>query len=134
MINIDYIMYLLDWNKSISEQEKGMKLAKDIESINVFIQPCNKNYNKNVWSNCAIILSQRTDDELSPYLIELMKWLQDSNWPGFDCIFNRLLLYVDNTSFEYAYNICLNYAKALDDKIWENNLRRMKTKKEENRY
>ncbi len=57
MINIDYIMSLIDWNKSINEQEDGIKMAEDVENINVFLQPCNKNYNKNVWDNCAKILT-----------------------------------------------------------------------------
>ncbi len=28
-----------------------------------------------VWDNCAMILSERTDEELSPYLLQLMEWL-----------------------------------------------------------
>lgn len=90
MINIDYIMSLIDWNKSINEQADGIKMAEDVENINVFLQPCNKNYNINVWDNCAKILSKRTDDELSPYLVELLDWLQDLNWPGALVILDRL--------------------------------------------
>ena len=87
MIDIDYIMGLLDWNKSIADQAEGIKIAENIENINVFLQPCSKNYNKNVWDNCAKILSARSNEELSPYMIELMEWLQDMNWPGAFCIF-----------------------------------------------
>ncbi len=126
MINIDYIMSLIDWNKSINEQAEGIKMAEHIESINVFLQPCNKNYNKNVWDNCAKILSMRTDDELSPYLIELLKWLQDLNWPGAFCILNRLRKYADNASYDLAYSTCLKYAQALEDDVWEQNLRMIK--------
>lgn len=75
MVDIDYIMSLLDWNKSATDQAAGIKMAEKIENINVFVQPCNKNYNKNVWDNCAKILFTRTDEELSPYLIELLTWL-----------------------------------------------------------
>ena len=69
MINIDYIMSLIAWNKSINEQSDGIKMAEEVENINVFLQPCNKN----VCDNCAKILSKRTDDELSPYLVELLE-------------------------------------------------------------
>lgn len=93
LIDIDYIMSLLDWNKSITEQTKGIKLAENIENFNVFLQPCNKNYNKNVWDNCAKILSARTDEELSPYLDELLRWLQDLNWPGALLILDRLKIF-----------------------------------------
>ena len=126
MVNIDYIMGLIDWNKSINDQVKGIEMAKDVENINVFLQPCNKNYNKNVWENCAKILSEKTDEELSPYLVELLEWLQDLNWPGALCIVNRLENYVDDTSFNLAFNTSIKYAQALKDEVWESNLRGLK--------
>lgn len=126
MINIDYIMSLLDWNKSIAEQAEGIKMAESIENINVFLQPCNKNYNKNVWDNCAKILSERTDEELSPYIFELLEWLQDLNWPGAFCILDRLQKYADKSSCDRALAICLKCAQALEDEVWESNLRMLK--------
>ena len=126
MVNIDYIMGLLDWNKSINDQVKGIEMAKDVENINVFLQPCNKYYNKNVWDNCAKILSEKTDEELSPYLVELLEWLQDLNWPGALCIVNRLENYVDDISFNLAFNTSIKYAQALKDEVWESNLRGLK--------
>lgn len=78
MINIDYILSLLDWNNSDEEQEKGVKLAKDIKYISAFIQPGHP-YGKNIWDNCAKILAERDDKELEPHLIELLEWLQDMN-------------------------------------------------------
>lgn len=128
VVNIDYIMSLIDWNKSIDEQTYGITMAENVENINVFLQPCNKNYNKNVWENCAKILSKRTDDELSPYLVELLKWLQDLNWPGAFCILNRLQKYADDSSYDLAFQTCLKYAQALEDEIWESNLRMLKRK------
>lgn len=123
MVNIDYIMDLLDWNNSIEKQEQGIALAKDVKCINVFLQPCSKNYNKNVWDNCAKILSARSNEELSPYMIELMEWLQDMNWPGAFCIFDRLKGMVNEQLFQYSYTICLKCARALDDETWESNLK-----------
>ena len=123
MIDIDYIMGLLDWNKSIADQAEGIKMAENIENINVFLQPCSKNYNKNVWDNCAKILPARSNEELSPYMIELMEWLQDMNWPGAFCIFDRLKGMVNEQLFQYSYTICLKCAQALDDEVWESNLK-----------
>lgn len=123
MTNIDYIMSLLDWNKSTDEQADGIKMAEDVECINVFLQPCSKNYNKNVWENCAKILSKRTDDELSPYLTELLEWLRDMNWPGAFCILDRLKKMVNEPFFKSSYNICLKYARALEDEVWVSNLK-----------
>lgn len=82
MKRIEYLLNLLDWNNSRAEQDKGIKLAKEEKDIRPFLQPGSQEHNKNVWDNCAVILSERSDEELSPYLIELLEWLQDMNWPG----------------------------------------------------
>ncbi len=50
MVNIDYIMELLDWNKTDLEQRHGIALAKNVQSINVFLQPCNSTSNKKMCS------------------------------------------------------------------------------------
>ena len=126
MVNIDYIMDLLDWNNSIERQEQGIEMAKDVKCINVFLQPGSRYYGKNVWDNCAKILSARSNEELSPYMIELMEWLQDMNWPGAFCIFDRLKGMVNEQLFQYSYTICLKCARALDDETWESNLRMLK--------
>ena len=61
-----------------------------MKSINVFLQPTDKYHNQNVWENCAAILAKRSDEELSYYLVELLEWLQDLNWPGALVILDRL--------------------------------------------
>ena len=122
MPDIDYIMSLLDRNKSPTEQSEGIEMAKNIECINVFIQPCGHIFNKNVWDNCAKILSLRSDDELYPYLIELFLWLRDLNWRGALCILARLQGYEKNISFIRLLNSCITCARALNDEVWESNL------------
>ena len=116
MVNIYYIIELIDWNNSIEEQALGIRLARDVKCINAFLQPGSP-YGKNVWDNCAKILSERTNEELAPYLIELMEWLQDMNWPGAFCILDRLKKMTGDSLFEYLYNSSLKYAKALEDDV-----------------
>ena len=122
MVNIDYIMELLDWNKTDSEQRYGIALAKNVQSINVFLQPCNSTINKNVWENCAIVLAEKSDEDLSPYLGELLAWLQDMNWPGAFRILNRLQEYSDTSSLNRIIGRCTQCARALGDVTWQNNL------------
>lgn len=122
MYNIDDIMDMLDWNQSKEEQEKGLKLAKNIKSINVFVQPLDPKHNKNVWENCAKVLSERSDEELKPYIISLLEWLQDMNWPGAFTIFERLKNYKDKKNFDWSYHVVMNKAEKLDDEIWKENL------------
>lgn len=122
MVNIDYIMNLLDWKNSMAKQNQGIRLAQGVKCINVFFQP-NIPYGKRVWENCAKVLSQKTNEELSPYLIEMMEWLQDMNWPGASCIYEKIKLMTDDPLFSYSYETCLKCAKALEDESWENNLK-----------
>ncbi|MDY3766698.1 MAG: DUF5071 domain-containing protein [Lachnospiraceae bacterium] len=127
MVKIDDIMDLLDWNNSTEKQEEGIKLACDVKCISVFLQP-GAPYGKNIWDNCAIILSKKTDDELRPYLIELLEWLQDMNWPGAFCILDRMQKYADTDDYNAAIDICLRNAQALQYEEWEDILKMLKTK------
>ena len=126
MIDIDYIMDLMDWNRSENDQAKGLELAKNVHNFNVFLQPCSKKHNKNVWDNCAKVLSQKTDKELMPYLTKLFEWLQDLNWPGALIILDRLNHYRYSVAFNPSYAECMKRAVLLEDEIWEENLKLIK--------
>ena len=122
MTNLEKIMSMLDWNMPSYIQSQGRILSNNVESIVPFIQPLDQKYNKNVWENCAIIISERNDLELKPHLTELMEWLQDMNWPGAFCIFDRLKKYQDEKSFQAAIKLCFKKAKKINDKVWQENL------------
>ena len=122
MHNITEIMAMLDWNKSTEIQTKGRFLAKHSEDIEPFIQPLTPLYNKNVWENCAIIIAEENDEKLEPYLVELLEWLQDMNWPGAFCILERLRQYSDVTLLHRAINICVQKAENSNDMVWKKNL------------
>ena len=79
MVAIETIFCMLDWNNPIETQELGRLLAKDLTNLDLFCQPFCEKYNKNVWENCAIILSEKRDAELQPYLTKMLEWLQDLN-------------------------------------------------------
>lgn len=121
MVNIDYIMELLDCDNSKEEQLLGIKLARNIEIIEAFLQP-GPPYGKRVWENCAEILSEKTDEELATCLTGLMEWLQDMNWPGSFCILDRLKKFEKNPAFYQAFDDCLKRAEVLGDDIWKENL------------
>lgn len=122
MCNIDEIMDMLDWNNPPEIQEKGRMLARTVKCFNVFLRPGHSKYKKNVWDNCAMILAEKTDSELRPYLWELFEWLADLNWPGTFCIWDRLKQFEDK---EWLNSILLNRideAKARKDSAWLSNL------------
>ena len=92
MKNIGIIMKMINWNNPKRIQKLGIKYADKISDMRPFIQPDNYG-NKAVWENCAIIISNQSDDKLEPYLDELLEWLQDINWPGAFIITERLKKY-----------------------------------------
>ena len=116
------ILDMLDWHMSPQTQSKGISLAKESKEIIPFIQPLTPRHNKNVWKNCAAIIADKTDEQLKPYLIDLLEWLQDMNWPGSLLILDRLKKYSDNTSICKAVKLCVKKAKDLHDDVWESNL------------
>ena len=122
MVDITEIMDMLDWHIPSEIQSKGISLARNTETIIPFIQPLTPKHNKNVWGNCAVIIAEKSDENLKPYLVELLGWLQDMNWPGAFCILNRLQEYSDNNSICNAINICIEKAKECRDEVWESNL------------
>lgn len=123
MADIAEIMDMIDWHMPSEIQSKGISLARNTETIIPFIQPLTPEHNKNVWENCAVIIAEKSDEDLKPYLVELLGWLQDMNWPGAFCILNRLQRYADNNSLRDAINICIENAKKCGDEVWESNLR-----------
>ena len=123
MTDITEILDMLDWHMPDEIQEKGIVLARESDEIIPFIQPLTSRHNKNVWENCAVIISEKSDEKLKPYLIELLEWLQDMNWPGAFCILERLQKYSDNNTLCQAIKVCVEKAKANDNDVWMSNLR-----------
>lgn len=123
MADIDYIMDLLDWNRTEEEQAEGLRLARQVTAFNVFLQPCDKKNNKNVWDNCALIISEKEDLDLLVYLPNLFMWIQDLNWPGALCIVDRLQKYGKMISYDRQWREAYTCAKALKNKVWMENLK-----------
>ena len=113
---------MLDWKQSADVQNEGLRLTRKVESIQAFLQPCNRRFNKNVWDNCAKVLSERSDEELPSYLVPLMERMQDMNWPGAYRILDRMRRFSDRTSLMHAYQHCLTYARAQKNAAREANL------------
>ena len=84
------ILMMLDWNNPKSIQEQGIQLALKCENFSVFVQPHFSKYNKNVWDNCAKVICKKNDLELQPFIIQLLEWVQDLNWPGAIAVLERL--------------------------------------------
>ena len=117
MADITEIMDMHDWYMPPEVQAEGISLARKTETIIPFIQPLTPKHNKNVWRNCAVIITEKDDEALKPYLAELLEWLQDMNWPGAFCILDRLQKYADTNSIRNAVNVCIEKAKERRDEV-----------------
>ena len=118
IMDIDDILKMLDWNNDLETQQEGRRIAGKVKCLNVFMQPVDKQFNKNVWENCAIILSEKEDELLTPYLFELLDWLRDLNWPGAIIILERLQKYQDYEWLSMVITDRIVVANALEDKAW----------------
>ena len=123
MDDITKIMDMLDWNMSTEVQCQGIKRGIRTGAVIPFLQPLTPKHNKNVWENCATILVEKNDEELTPYLVQLLEWIQDMNWPGAFYIFNRLQKYSNNILICNAIQTSIQKAKSCSDKVWEDNLK-----------
>lgn len=112
-VDIDFILDLISWRSQESDQARGITAAKEIEQIGAFIMPASFES----WHNSAIIVSDRTDEELKLYLPELLTWIEDLQRPGAETIFKRLKKYSRLTS-EPVFNSVLQFTEETDDIQW----------------
>ena len=95
MMGIDEILALLNDNLPPEAQQRGIEAAKHVKTTLPFVMPGEAYCGKKVWENCAKIVAMRTDEQIRPYLNQLLEWIQDPTCPGALRIFERLLQYRD---------------------------------------
>ena len=69
-----------------------------------------------------MILSEKEDELLTPYLFRLLDWLQDLNWPGACIILERLQSYRDYEKLSMVIENRVIVADALEEEVWLANL------------
>ena len=118
MTDIDKIMYLIDWNRSAIEQLEGISLARKVHCIKAFFQPICSEYSKSVWGNCAAIICERSDEELAPYIMDMILWIEDLNWPGAEQIQQRLIQFQDVRMLSNNLNNIVPALEKLEKTSW----------------
>lgn len=116
--DIDTIFSMLKSSNDKQTQSKGIEEAKKVKQISVFFMPKGR---KEIWENCARIISEKSDAELEIYLYDMFVWLQDMCWPGADIIYDRLKKMTSEHK-KHMFDYCLNIAKKTNDKPWEESL------------
>ena len=102
-MNIDMIFLKLDERNASEVQREGIEYAKEVKSLSVFFQPTE---GKALWHNCAVVIAERGDEELEPYLSLYFFGAQgaDKNFFQFAFIFYYFLL-------SFCKRLCYNYHK-----------------------
>lgn len=118
MNNIDTIMQLIDWRSSKEDQKKGIDMAKEVKCIKAFFQPSGPGYNKSVWENCAAVICSRSDEELKPYISDMLMWLEDLNWPGAEKVLQRLLSFAEVSVLALTIEHTIPALIAIDETSW----------------
>ena len=123
--SIDEIYNLFMWNSQLSNEEneakaqKGIDAAKQIKNLFPFMQPIilPPEKSKSVWEPCAKVIVMRSDEELQPFIFQLLQWIADPNWPGALLIYNRLTQ-MQYTSIESALHFSRTRAERENDSGW----------------
>lgn len=115
MKSIDEIILMLADNNSADVQKRGIELAQKIKNIGVFFKPYYLGIDSKIlWKNCAEIIVSKTDEELEPYLTDMIKWFDEYNSPGVQLIFERLKKYKKSEILDYELKWHLKLNKILE--------------------
>lgn len=111
---IDKLLKQLNWNNTEEIRYNAIQKLDAVEDLRVFLRP--KDYGKEIWKGCAIILAHSSHD-LIPYLQELFEWLDNEDNPGFFEIHERLSAY-SYEEVESAYKYSMQKAKQIGNIQW----------------
>ena len=122
MYTVDIVINMLSWHNSPEDQKMGIALARQLCRLDSLFQPFTNGYSKDVWNNCALVISDFSDNELLPFISEMLFWLQDMNWPGAEIIQKRLVSFQKTQELAETLDGLIEKCIASADDIWLANL------------
>ena len=122
-INIDEVLNMISSNNPKEIQEEGIKLASNIKFLGNFFNPIVTKTKQDVLENCAKIIYEKSDEEISPYLFECFLWIKNFTSPGAKIIVERLRKYKNKSNLKTNRKIAIKIAKIIGDKQWLKNIR-----------
>lgn len=122
-INIDEVLNMISSNNPKEIQEEGIKLASNIKFLGNFFNPIVTKTKQDVLENCAKIIYEKSDEEISPYLFEYFLWIKNFTSPGAKIIAERLRKYKNKNNLKTNRKIAIKIAKIIGDKQWLKNIR-----------
>ncbi|QSX06702.1 DUF5071 domain-containing protein [Sedimentibacter sp. zth1] len=109
----------LNWNNDEDDIAAAkVELGKiSDESLHLLVQPLSKFH----WENSAEVIVNIGVNKCIPIISELLKWLQDMNWPGAIKIYN-MLKESESTIVDNYIKKSAEDAKKEDDEEWLENI------------
>lgn len=129
MKKIDEILEMLSCDNPKEVQDKGVELGKQVQTLECFIMPYDKNGSEKLWGNCSKIVLNRRIESMRPYFGDLLKWIRDLEKPGALEIYDYLLsssIKVYEESLEFSLRYELQYSLMLGDKMYHQNLLKLR--------
>jgi hypothetical protein len=109
-------------------KKSGIEEGKKIEYMSILFRPIET---KEIWENCAKIIVSQSKEKTSRYHYELLHWLENKQWPGYDIIFEYIKK-IPETDLYKTYGFCIKEADKEQKNEWLNNL--ISLLKEKNLY
>lgn len=106
------------------EKRNGINQAREVANLIPFFQPLGSGAGKLIWEECALIISERNDNELIKYLGKMLEWIEDLTWPGALIILDRLKEFKYN-KIESSLNDIVLIAIKENRISWLENLREL---------
>ena len=106
-MDIEQILKMLNCENDTEIQKEGICLAKKVTDLSRLILPPAP---PSVLEVCAMVICEKSDEALEPYLRDLMEWLRDLNWPGALLILDRLKK-ISGNKLKKAFMDCVAAAR-----------------------
>lgn len=124
-IDQNEILKMLSKNNSKEIQKQGIELSSSIRHLGFFFQPLVENTKKSTWKNCALILFNKSDEVLKPWLLNCFLWLQDMKNPGANIIKKRLINFKDKEVLKNAKNEALKIANIMHNDLFIESIKKI---------
>ena len=115
---IDEIFEMLNIKNEKNIQQKGIKEGKKIEYMSILFRPVET---QDIWENCAKIITSKDKEVVSKYYYELLHWLENANWPGYNIVIEYMKK-ISKLELYKIYGVCIKEAQRERKIEWLNNL------------
>lgn len=105
----------LSWSKTETIQKKSMEYLSNIDDDDLIrlVKP----FGKDCWQNAARVIALIGYPRIKHIINDLIKWLQDMNWPGAKEVFECLCLIPKELLIPYIKK-AISEAENNNDEMW----------------